>query len=203
MAPPLVVPPPGKAQRTYRTLVAATRVEIADNAGRFSGESVAQRAGMAPATFYTYFPSKDEALAAALDEVLAELVGSTIGVLTVEQLLDEGLRAVLHRAVTASVAVFTESALVLRLALARLPESRSIRDVYRHHQRHATTELERFIGLGRVAGKIRESDEIPTLTTVVLVLFQGINNPLLLGSNPTTKRAIERLVDVLEQTLGP
>lgn len=197
----LAVPDGAKARRTYRALVRATRDELAESGGRFSGEAVAQRAGMAPATFYAYFPSKNEALAAALDEVLGELVASTLTALSVERLLDESLRAVLDEAVRVSLAMFVTSEVVLRVALAQLPESRTIRDVYRVHQRVGAEGIELFLRRAAAAGKVRV-DDVSTTTTVLLVLFQGLNNPLLLhGTN--REAASETIVTLLERLLAP
>lgn len=190
-----VVAPPaaGKPARTHRALVEATRAELEATGGRFSGEAVAARAGMAPATFYAYFPSKDEALAAALDDVLGRLVDVTLAELQVDALLDGGVEAVARRAVTVSLEVFVTSAVVFRVALARLPESRTIRDVYRHHQAEARAAMERFLRLGAVAGKLT-TDDPAVVTTALLVLFQGLNNPLLLQRGRDASPVVDQLV---------
>lgn len=196
----LNVPAGSKAQRTYRALVEATRDEVAAS-GTFSGERVAERAGMAPATFYAYFPSKDEALAAALDDVLTRAVEGALGELNIVALLDRGLRSVLAGAVAAGVTVFTDSAPVMRLALARLHESRTIRQVYREHEAHAATEIEQFIARGVAANQLVADDPAAT-TTALLVVLQGLNNPVLTHSRRNPK-AVELVVDMLEALLRP
>ena len=64
--PPKDLRPSGrKAGQTYDALVNAT-CDVIVATGNFSGESVAEKAGMATATFYAYFSTKEDALAAAL-----------------------------------------------------------------------------------------------------------------------------------------
>lgn len=189
-----------KAQRTYRSLVESTRAQIATTNG-FTAELVAQRAGVAAATFYAHFPSKDDVLAAALDEVLSDLVTRTLDELQVEKLLEHGLRSVVTRAVSAAVEVFRADAGVFRLALARLPESRAIRRVYRRHQEVATADLTRFLKLGVAAGKVAPVDP-DAATVALLVFFQGLNNPLLLQRNGADD-ATEMLIDMVDRVLSP
>lgn len=194
-------PPAGKAMRTHRALVEATRAELEAAGGRFSGEAVAARAGMAPATFYVYFPTKDDALAAALDDVLTELVDRTLAELTVEGLLEDGLAEVVDRAVQSALRLFRTSAAVFRVALARLPEHRGIREVYRHHQRHAQDDIERFVRLGASAGKLT-ADDPAVVATSLLVLFQGLNNPLLLQRRAGSD-VVDHLIGVIVDLLSP
>lgn len=196
----VAVPAGRKAQRTHRALTTATRAVIAKTGG-FNADQVADSAGVAPATFYAYFPSKDEALASALDDVLTELNERTLAACSIERLLDAGLRATVESAVDAALDVFTSSALVLRLALARLPESRTIRHVYRDHQREATTALHRFVELGIAAGRIADLD-VFTATDALLVVMQGLNNPLLLGGRRDDRVAghfVDMIVHLLDR----
>lgn len=195
----LGVPTGRKAQRTWRTLVEQTRA-VATATGSFNAEQVAERAGMSPATFYAYFPTKDEALAGALDAVLSELVDRTLLDVDLEHLVEDGLRPMIERAVTTTLEVFTESAVVMRLALARLPESRTIRDVYRHHQRTAKDALVRFVRLGINAGRLSTADP-ESATLALLVGLQGLNNPLLLArrsDDPVVQQVVDMLVFVLD-----
>lgn len=196
----VAVPSGSKAQRTRRGLVEATRAVLTETGG-FNAERVAERAGVAPATFYVYFPSKDEALAAALDAALGELVEATLTRFSVERILDDGLRPAVEGAVEAALAVFTSSAVVMRLALARLPESRTIRHVYRDHQGQAIEALSRVIARGAAAGRITTADPAE-LTVALLVALQGLNNPMLLGRHRTDS-VISHLVDMIVHLLGP
>lgn len=196
----VAVPAGRKAQQTHRALVRATRDVITETGG-FNADLVAGRAAMAPATFYVYFPSKDEALAAALDQVLTELNERTLAELSIESVLDAGLRPTVEAGVAAALEVFTASAVVLRLALARLPESRTIRRVYRDHQRVAAERLRRFIELGVAAGRIAV-DDVDGATAALLVTMQGLNNPLLLG-RATYNGTVAHLVDMIVHLLEP
>ena len=196
----LTTPTGKKAQATYRALVDRTRAVIGEN-GSFSAEQVAERASMSPATFYTYFPSKDEALAAALNEVLDELVERTLAECRVEQLLDHGLRVVLERVVDGCLEIFTADAMVLRLAIARLPDSKVIRHVYREHQKDAFERLKRFIDLGAAAGRLSVEDR-DGATTAFLVMLQGLNNPVVLNRDAHDP-AVAHLVDALIHLLDP
>jgi AcrR family transcriptional regulator len=189
-----------KAQRTHRSLVEATRAVVTET-GSFNADLVADRAGVAPATFYVYFPSKDEALGAALDDVLHELIGRTLGAFTLERILDDGLRAAVEAAVDEALAVFTSSAVVMRLALARLPESRTIRHVYRDHQRRAAAELQRVLERAAKAGHVT-GDDAASLTLALMVFLQGLNNPVLLG-RARDDRVVARLVDAAVYLLEP
>lgn len=196
----LATSPPdgGKARRTYDALVQATRSVIAST-GTFSAETVAEHAGMSQATFYSYFPSKDEALAAALNLVLTDLDEAGAEALSIERLLDTDLRTVLREGVMAVLGVFRDNALVFRLALGRLPESKTIRDAYRRREKDGHAILRRFIELGQKAGAIRDADA-DVLTTTLLVTLQGLNNPILLQRRGNDA-AVEEIVSMLEALL--
>jgi AcrR family transcriptional regulator len=198
-------PQGGKARRTYDALVEATRAVIAST-GSFSAETVGTRAGMSQATFYSYFPSKDDALAAAFDRVLTELDAAGALALDVERLLDAGLQTVLEEAVTGVLDVFRDNALVFRLALVRLPESKAIRDVFRRRERDGYEILRRFVELGQKAGGIRKGDT-DRLATILLITLQGLNNPILLqrsDDDPTLCDIVSMLESLLcEEHRGP
>jgi AcrR family transcriptional regulator len=192
-------PQGGKARRTYDALVAATRRVIAST-GTFSAETVGERAGMSQATFYSYFPTKDDALAAAFDLVLTDLDAAGAHALDVERLLDTDLRTVLSEAVAAVLDVFRDNALVFRLALVRLPEAKAIRDVFRRRERDGYQILRRFVELGQKAGAIRRSNT-DRLTTTLLVTLQGLNNPILLRRRKD-QPALDDIVSMLVGLLG-
>ena len=124
--------------------------------------------------------SADGLLAGALDRALFRLVAVTAEALTVEHLLDEGLECVMVALVDGLVGVFDEDALVLRSALARLPESRLLRDAYRHREAEARESNRRFVELGQAAGRIGAGDT-DEMADALVVLGQGLNNPVLLG----------------------
>lgn len=171
-----------RVERTGRRLVGATREEIAAT-GSFTAERVATRAGLSPATFYDYFPTKDAALAAAFASVLDDLVVFVDGAFGVERLLEEGLERWCGQIVREAAGFFGRHTLVFRSALARMPESKALRDTFREHERVVFDRYRRFLELGRRAGRIRGGDH-EALARTLLVLTQGLNNPLVLGREP-------------------
>lgn len=171
----------GRAARTRAALVGATLARLRSD-GSFTAEQVAVDAGVSVATIYNRFPEgRDSLLAAAFDRSLERVVTASAGPLNVEHLLDHGLAACLEAMVEALVDAFHDEALVLRAALACLPESRPIRDAYRRREAEARTANRRFVELGQAAGKI-VSGEPDQLADFLLVIGQGINNPALLGA---------------------
>jgi len=153
------------------------------------------------ATIYNRFPEgRDGLLAAAFDSALDRLV-SAGAVLTVEHLLDHGLQATIRAMVDGLVAVFTDEALVMRSALARLPESRVLRESYRRHEADARSRNHRFVQLGQAAGRIADGDTAE-LADVLVVMGQGLNNPVLLGSSHRA-RLVDHLTAAIVAVLEP
>ncbi|MFQ5553991.1 MAG: TetR/AcrR family transcriptional regulator [Acidimicrobiia bacterium] len=195
----LLSPPEGgKARRTYEALVEGARTEI-NLSGVLRPESVAERAGVSTATFYTYFPSKDDLVAAAFDRVLQDLEDRIASSLTIEGVLDAGLHETMSRVVAGAIEGFGEDALMFRLALARLPEHRTIRDVYRGREEAALRIIRRFVELGMAAKRIPEGDAA-AMAGALLVILQGCNNHILLDGR--TLDAVPYLVDAAVATLG-
>ena len=142
-----------RAERTREALIDATVAALRED-GSFTTEQVAGLAGVSVATVYNRIPEgRDGLLAGALDRALFRLVAVTAEALTVEHLLDEGLECVMVALVDGLVGVFDEEALVLRSALARLPESRLLRDAYRHREAEARESNRRFVELGQAASE--------------------------------------------------
>ncbi len=182
-----VLPPPPttrKARATYETIIVSTR-EVLRNQGVLSPELIADHAGVSPATFYTYFSSKDAVLAAAFDATLMSMTEELDTALSIEGLLDHGLDATTHTIVRKLVRGFSHDARIFRLAISRLPDSETIRQVYRHHEENILTMVERFLSLGQAAGMIRKGDT-EAMAAAFLVSIQGYQNPLILrpGSGP-------------------
>ena len=192
-------PSGSRSQRTRSSLVNAAHDRIAAT-GDLSPEQVARDAGVATATFYAHFASKDEAIAAALDIALTDVNGRGTNVLTIEHLLDHGLAATIQAALTGGVAGFREQHRVFRLALSRLPHDRSIRDVYRRHEHEAQRLLRRFMELAMAADQIRRGD-LEAMTAVLLVTLQGLNNPLL--RRPEGEQLIDELTRQVTGWLRP
>ncbi len=192
--------PVGRSERTRRVVVDATVVRLRSE-GAFTVEQVAADVGVSVATIYNRFPEgRDGLLAAAFDSALDRLV-SAGAVLTVEHLLDHGLEATVRAMVDGLVAVFTDEALVMRSALARLPESRVLRESYRRHEADARSRNHRFVQLGQAAGRIADEDTAE-LADVLVVMGQGLNNPALLGSSHRG-RLVEHLTAALVAVLEP
>ena len=190
-----------RATRTRTALDDATVAALRED-GSFTTEQVAEVAGVSVATVYNRVPEgRDGLLAGALDLALDRLVEVTAEALTVEHLLDEGLDCVLRHLAEGLVGVFDEEALVLRAALARLPESRLLREVYRERQAEAQALNRRFVELGQAAGRIGDGDPDELADTLV-VLCQGLNNPVLLGS-ADRPALVERLVSAMATVLQP
>ena len=192
--------PVGRSERTRRVVVDATVARLRSE-GAFTVEQVAADVGVSVATIYNRFPEgRDGLLAAAFDTALDRLV-SAAAVLTVEHLLDHGLQATIRAMVDGLVAVFTDEALVMRSALARLPESRVLRESYRRHEADARSRNHRFVQLGQAAGRIADEDTAE-LADVLVVMGQGLNNPVLLGS-PQRDRLAGHLTSALVAVLEP
>ncbi|SVB73969.1 uncharacterized protein METZ01_LOCUS226823, partial [marine metagenome] len=125
VAETLVLRPPGRAERTRRALAAAALARLRAD-GSFTTEEVATDAGVSLATVYNRFPEgRDGLMAEAFEAVLDRVVEAT-RLLEVERLLENGLEQVVADLVEGLVVVFEEETLVMRAALARLPESQSL-----------------------------------------------------------------------------
>jgi AcrR family transcriptional regulator len=169
-------------RRTHERLVDATRAEIAA-AGSFTAERVAARAGSSPATFYSYFPSKADALAAAFESVMADLVQLCERELSIERLLDAGLAERCAGIVEATADFFGEHENLFRCALAALPESRRLRGIYREHEAEAFDVHLRFVERAQRAGQIG-AGEPGAVAQCLLVQLQGLNNPRVVHGSP-------------------
>ena len=192
--------PVGRSERTRRVVVDATVARLRSE-GAFTVEQVAADVGVSVATIYNRFPEgRDGLLAAAFDSALDRLV-SAGAVLTVEHLLDHGLEATVRAMVDGLVAVFTDEALVMRSALARWPESRVLRESYRRHEADARSRNHRFVQLGQAAGRIADEDTAE-LADVLVVMGQGLNNPVLLGSSHRA-RLVDHLTAAIVAVLEP
>jgi AcrR family transcriptional regulator len=165
-----------------------------------SPEEVAAEAEVSVATFYVYFTSKDEALAAAFDRVLDEMNDATRAALDPGQLLDHGLKVVLRDLGRRVVRQFTHDAGVFRLAISRLPDSEDARRVYRQRERESLATLTEFVRRGVRAGTVRDGDP-DRLARALLISLQGYQNPLLLQSGEG--QLLDELVDMLNALLAP
>tara|TARA_B100000470_G_C19759468_1_gene377645 strand:- start:637 stop:1302 length:666 start_codon:yes stop_codon:yes gene_type:complete len=190
-----------RSTRTRAALVEATLIRLRTD-GSFTAEQVAADAGVSVATIYNRFPDgRDGLLAAAFDRALDRVVAASTGPLTAEYLLDHGLAATMRALVDGLAEAFADEALVMRAALARLPESRVLREAYRRHESTARDANRRFIGLGQAAGLIGPGDP-DELADLLVVFGQGINNPVLLGASDRG-RLRARLAAAMVAALSP
>ncbi|MCP5044505.1 MAG: TetR/AcrR family transcriptional regulator [bacterium] len=194
------VPAGGKARRTYENLLEAVRCEIRAT-GSFTAERVAARSANSLATFYAYFPSKQDALTAAFARSLDRLATRVDERVRIERLLELGLAGFCSDLVRGCIDLFSEESLILRLAVAQLPESRELRSLYRNSEDTVFHLYHRFIEQGQAAGKLRRGDP-HTMASAMLVITQGLNNPTLLALDPTDPLHLE-LHDVLARLLAP
>jgi AcrR family transcriptional regulator len=188
-----------KTRATFQTLIEATRESVRRN-GVLLPEVVADTAGVSPATLYTYFGSKDALLASAFDVALGEIGDEIAHVSSVENLLEDGLESVTRRMVRTVVKHFTRDARLVRLAIARLPDSPEVVAVYKRRGDEQLAMIARFVKLGIAAGKIRPAD-ISVLSRTVMVQLQGLQNPIVLhsGAGPV----VEEISRVVHHLLAP
>jgi AcrR family transcriptional regulator len=165
-------------------LVTAVRDELRAT-GNFDAERVVRRAGCAPATYYAHLSTKDDALGAAFELVLddlVELVARRVGGEGPDDL--DRFCAVL---VADLVDFFRTENLVFRAALARLGEHRGIRRCYREAERETVANLAGFFRRAQAVGGVTTAAGADMLAEAVLVLCQGLNNPRLLGPEPPSE----------------
>jgi AcrR family transcriptional regulator len=193
------VPATRKTRATYHRLVDAARDSVRRN-GVLLPEVVAEAAGVSPATLYTYFGSKDALLACAFDVALGEIGEEVARILSIEKLLDDGLESVSRRLVRTVVKHFTRDARVVRLAIARLPESPEMVEVYKRRSDEQLAMIGRFVRLGIAAGRLRTGD-VSVLARAVMVQLQGLQNPLVLS--PGAGPVVDEICRVVLALLAP
>jgi AcrR family transcriptional regulator len=194
-------PRTARSRRTRAAIVAAVREELR-RASAFSVDAVVDRAGCAPATYYTHFPAKDDALAEAFGLVLEDLERVFAEIFDVEVLRRLGTDAFARNAEAQSVRFFRSEALVFRAALARLPEHREIRTRYRATEEATLRQVARFLSQAEEASLL-PGRAVAERAAAVIVLAQGLNNPRLLrapAGDPVHEMLAGALVAVLTGT---
>lgn len=172
----------GKSERTRRRLVQSIREEILAS-GNFSGEQVAARAGTSVATFYNHFNSREDALIAAYELLMQDLVALVRDHCRIERLLDRGLRDFLAAWLESATAFFSANSALFRLAQGATTTSKGVRDVFRRNESQVLEHYDRFIELGQAASLIRAGDR-RSMAEVLLVLSESWNHPLMRGVEP-------------------
>ncbi len=166
----------GKTQRTRHKLVDAIREEIAAT-GSFSAESVAGRAGIATATFYNHFATKDEALSAAYEQLMGDVVAMVRAQCEIEKLLDLGLNAVVASWVLDTATFFKYNDALFRMAQAAIERSKRMRDLFREHEVLVIRCYQCFIERGQAASLICAGDPA-VMAQVLTVVSESWNHPL-------------------------
>lgn len=188
----------GKAARTRQALVTRTLEAIAAT-GEFTGDQVADRAGVSTATFYAHFSTKDHAIHACLDEAFEAYEVRMGRVESIELLLDVGLRQTLSEIVRTIGEINDEFRPLLRLARGRILASKLLREQSRAEEHRAFTATLRFIELGQAARMIRRDDP-EVLTATMRTIVEGLD-AWTVRSHPVVIES--EIPDVLTRYLTP
>ncbi len=168
--------------------MAAVRDDLRSG-GSFTADTVAARAGCSPATFYSHFGTKDDALTAAFEQTLADLVDGSTRQLTVERFEREGVTPTVLAFVEWQATFFRLESLVFRTALSRLPDHQPLRAAYRSAEQHTLDHLSAVFAELQQAGSVNRADESAALAEAFMIASQGINNPRALRPAATPVRA--------------
>jgi len=181
--PPASGPPRlRKVERTRLRLIEAVRAQI-EQGGGFTAELVARRAETSSATFYNHFANKDDALAAAFDAVMDDLVAHVDAHLRIDRLLENGLDGFARDWVLACVVFFRANCMTLRAAQAQVPVSEELRRIFRAHEDAALAHYVRFVQLGQKAHAVRTGDA-DAMAQALLIQNEGWNHPAVLKLEP-------------------
>lgn len=175
------VPANARSRRTRSDLARATHDELA-RLGILKADAIAAAAGVSTATFYAHFATHDHATAAAFDISLTAVVDVAKRRFHIEALVEDGLAVVLERLVTEMRRVVQAENLVMRAAMARLSANEHTREVYRGHEATILAHLTHQVDLGQRAGLLR-TGPAERRAISLLVLLQGLNNPLLVDKH--------------------
>ncbi len=165
----------GKSARTRLRLVDAVRREIED-AGAVHAEAVARRAESSPATFYNHFSSKDDAVLAAFDATMQDLVEVVREGLDVSLALEMGLEEFLRAWTWSCIEFFRANSLVFGAARALSPSSREMRRLFEAREAESLELYVRFVRLGQHAQMIA-GEEPDVLGELFMLTCQGWNHP--------------------------
>jgi hypothetical protein len=95
---------------------------------------------------------------------------------------------------------FHRAARVVRQAIARLPESPEVVEVYKRRSDEQLAMIGRFVRLGIAAGRLRTGD-VSVLARAVMVQLQGLQNPLVLS--PGAGPVVDEICRVVLALLAP
>jgi AcrR family transcriptional regulator len=189
-----------KTERTRLRLVEAVRCEL-EEAGAFTAEQAARRAGSSPATFYNHFGSKDDALCAAFAALMDDLVAHVDTHLRVDRLLELGLERFARAWVIETAGFFRANSRTFAAAQMQMPASKGLRDIFRDGEAAALVSYERFIRLGQAARALRAGAPGP-IALAFMIGNQGWNHPRVLRMQAGDALHCELAQAVVRQ-LGP
>ncbi len=155
--------------------------------GGFTADAVAARAGCSPATFYSHFGTKDDALTAAFSRTLDDLVDRSVADLTVEGITTLGPGDAIAEFVERQTEFFRVESLVFRTALSRLSDHRPLREAYRAAEERTLAHLVGLFTELHDRGLI-ETDAPDRLAEAFMIASQGLNNPRALRPEATDVR---------------
>ncbi|MEM7017084.1 MAG: TetR/AcrR family transcriptional regulator [Pseudomonadota bacterium] len=189
-----------KLERTRQQLVHAIRNEIRES-GNFTADLVAQRAGTSPATFYNHFATKDEALMAAYEALMIDLVDLVSEQCRIEKLLDEGLRVFNANWLMNASVFFARNASLFLLSQPAIQHSKALRKVFRQYEESAIQAYKRFIELGQSARLIRTGDSL-AMAQALAVITEGWYHPLIQKLEQGSPIHLE-MTEALTRVLAP
>lgn len=184
-----------RARRTYQELLAATERLLARGGyPAATTTAVADEAGVSVGTVYRYAADRDALLAALFADRLDALLERIEAVLSVEVLLDDGLEAVVDRALDAVLAGYRDHAAAFRAALVQLPAAPAVAAVYWDRHERGAQVAATFLRRAQRAGAVRDDESPEVLAEALLVVVQGLNNPVLLGAGGARGARLRALV---------
>ena len=191
-----------RSRRTRAALTAAERAEL-NRSGSVTADDVAANAGCSTATFYSHFATKDDALTAAFESVLDDLATLSGQLLDIELVRRRGLSSTIADMVDGQARFFRTEALIFRSAIARLPEHRPLRELYRAAESASLDRLCIFVAEGQRLDLLRPGNT-RVMAETLLVLSQGINNPRVLRPDAGALRdeLAQAIIAVLTDTSG-
>ncbi len=186
-----------RSRRTRRLLVDGLRAHIRAT-GSFTANEISARVGCSPATFYSHFATKDDALAAAFESVLGDVVDLCRSMLDLDRFESPGVEAAVVAFVDAQADLFRRESPLFQLALSRLSSHRGIRSAYRSAEAETLAHLEAVVVEGQRLGLVTDG-EPRVIAETVLVLGEGLNNPRILrpGAGPIRAEVAAAMVAVL------
>ena len=182
---------------------------ILDAAGRTFGRygyrkttvgDIVREAGMARATVYKYFSTKDEMFRAVIDREVDDIVGTVRAAVEKETTSYNRMRA----AIRTHTAVLREKANVFRLTMEALPDviARTHADSDRVVQ-EALSLYKWIIEEGVKSGEIAV-DDVETTAWSIILAFKGAFITTVTRQMPElTERATENLLDIIWNGLRP